>query len=335
MRIFKTPRAEIPDDAMEAYMWRDARMKEEQEGRIDDEGGGRPGGSIESGGDEFDQMKAEELKLLCKEYGLKVSGKKAELQQRLRGHFQLSGSGGGPGESMTRANNTVDDYDGMSVKDLRDACNARGMSSTGKKAALVRELREDDAQIREITAEYMTDPSSSSSSPSTDLSFTATHRKISELLEEAAASGENEALRGILADIKAKNAEEPKYVDIKVTSLGMEPDAFTVSGAPSATSDVLRKLAGDPFADPPKYGKVRRDLYYSVLFPRIDIAKYTNAYLVRDIYTGIRLLRRRSKGPRCMRCFFQSHCDRINRYNDCQLPHKVGDSSLCVSLSLS
>ena len=50
MRIFKTPRAEIPDDAMEAYMWRDARMKEEQEGRIDDEGGGRPGGSIESGG---------------------------------------------------------------------------------------------------------------------------------------------------------------------------------------------------------------------------------------------------------------------------------------------
>ena len=240
-------------------MWRDARMKEEQEGRIDDEGGGRPGGSIESGGDEFDQMKAEELKLLCKEYGLKVSGKKAELQQRLRGHFQLSGSGGGggggPGESRI-----VDDYDAMSVKDLRDACKSRCLSSIGKKAALVRELREDDAQIREITAEYMTDRSSSSSSPSADWSSSATHRKISELLEEAAASGENDALRGILADIKAKNAEEPKYVDIKITSLGMEPDTFTSSGAPSATSDVLRKLAGDPFADPPKYGKVRSDL---------------------------------------------------------------------------
>ncbi len=262
MRIFKTPRSEIPDDAMEAYMWRDARMKEEREGRIDDEGGGQPGGSIESGGDEFGRMKVEELKLLCKEYRLKVSGKKVELQQRLRGHFQLlgSGGGGGPGEPTTRANNIVDDYSAMSVKDLRDACKARALPSIGKKPALVRELREDDASIRELTATYMTHQSSPTSSPSADLSHSAVHRKISELLEEAAASGENDALRRILAGIKAKDTEEPKYVDIKITSLGMEPDTFTSSGAPSATSDVLRKLAGDPFADPPKYGKVRSDL---------------------------------------------------------------------------
>lgn len=221
-------------------------MKEEQEGRMDDDAGRLPG-SIESGGDEFDQMKSEELKLLCKGYGLKISGKKAELQQRLRGHFQMIGSGG------PEAHSNVDDYDSMSVKDLRDSCKTRGVSSTGNKAALVRLLREDDAYIREITAEYMVNDSSSS----TDLSYSLTHRKISELLEEAAESGEHDALRGILADIKAKNMEEPKYVDIKITSLGMEPDTFTSSGAPSATSNVLRKLAGDPFADPPKYGKVR------------------------------------------------------------------------------
>jgi DNA polymerase I-like protein with 3'-5' exonuclease and polymerase domains len=259
VRIFKTAREEIPDDAMEAYRWRNARVKEDQDGRIlttttDGVGGDYHGGqATESAGkDDFDLMKADQLKLLCKEYGLKVSGKKAELQQRLRGHFQLLDSGGSK-ENMSPhgAKNNVDDYDSMSVKDLRDACRVRGVEATGKKSALVKVLREDDAQARELTAAYM----SSSPSSNTDLSYTATHRKISELLEEAAASGENDALKTILDGIKAKNMEEPKYVDVKITSIGMEPDTFTTSGAPSATSDVLRKLAGDPFADPPVYGK--------------------------------------------------------------------------------
>jgi hypothetical protein len=38
--------------------------------------------------------------------------------------------------------------------------------------------------------------------------------------------------------------------------LGLKPEKFTVGGAPSVTADVIRKLAGDPFADPPKYGTV-------------------------------------------------------------------------------
>jgi DNA polymerase I-like protein with 3'-5' exonuclease and polymerase domains len=257
VRIFKTAREEIPDDAMEAYRWRNARVKEDQDGRIlttADGGGGGDGGSSTEliGEDDFDLMKADQLKLLCKEYGLKVSGKKAELQQRLRGHFQLLDSGDISNLSPRGAKNNVDDYDSMSVNDLRDTCRVRGVEATGKKSALVKALREDDAYSREITAAHM---SSSPSSSNTDLSYTATHRKISELLEEAAASGENDALKTILDGIKAKNMEEPKYVDIKITSIGMEPDTFTTSGAPSATSDVLRKLAGDPFADPPVYGK--------------------------------------------------------------------------------
>ena len=260
VRIFKTAREEIPDDAMEAYRWRNARVKEDQDGRImtTADGGGDGGSSTELiGEDDFDLMKADQLKLLCKEYGLKVSGKKAELQQRLRGHFQLLDSGGGGSGDTSNfsprgAKYNVDDYDSMSVNDLRDTCRVRGVEATGKKSALVKALREDDAYTREITAAHM---SSSPSSSNTDLSYTVTHRKISELLEEAAASGENDALKTILDGIKAKNMEEPKYVDIKITSIGMEPDTFTTSGAPSATSDVLRKLAGDPFADPPVYGK--------------------------------------------------------------------------------
>lgn len=180
-------------------------------------------------------MKAADLKLLCKEYGLKVSGKKSELQQRLRGHFQLMKS---PSDAP------LDDYDSMSIEDLQSACQARCLPiSSDKKKALAKALREDDSMTRELTAEYESHKDSS-----------ARDRQISEMLEAAAASGGHDVLQSVLSDIKAKNEEEPKYVDVTITSLGMSPEKFTVSGAPSATADVLKKLAGDPFANPPKYG---------------------------------------------------------------------------------
>eukprot|EP00985_Skeletonema_marinoi_P000223 scaffold60_cov137-Skeletonema_marinoi.AAC.22 len=230
--VFKMPRADISDEAMEAYRERDAQLKAlpRDDGEVD-----------EPEMDEFDQMKAGELKVLCKEYGLKVSGKKAELQQRLRGHFQLMAS------SDSTSDSVIDDYKSMSVQDLRDACKARSIETKGKKKNdLIKDLRDDDSFAREISAEIMKNPQKDSS---------ATYRTISELLEEAVDTGENDALKNILAGIREKNAEEPKYVDVTIKSLGMEPDKFTVGGAPSATADVLRKLAGDPFADPPNYGR--------------------------------------------------------------------------------
>lgn len=234
-KVFKTPRAEIPDDAMEAYRERDANRNKEL--LHDDREMGR-----QPEMDEFDQMKAEDLKVLCKEYGLKVSGKKSELQQRLRGHFQLMASS----PDAAAADSVIYDYKLMSLQDLRDACNARSIVTKGmKKNDLIKELRNDDIYTREITAELMKNPQMDSS---------ATYRTISELLEKAADSGENDALKTILAGIRAKNDVEPKYIDVTIRSLGMEPEKFTVSGAPSATADVLKKLAGDPFANPPNYG---------------------------------------------------------------------------------
>ena len=231
-KVFKTHRADISDEAMEAYRERDAQLKALPR---------EDGAEEEPETDEFDQMKAGELKILCKEYGLKVSGKKAELQQRLRGHFQLMASSGSASDSV------IDDYKSMTVQDLRDACKARSIETKGKKKNdLIKDLRDDDSFAREISAEIMKNPQKDSS---------ATYRTISELLEEAVDTGENDALKTILAGIREKNAQEPKYVDVTIKSLGMEPNKFTVGGAPSATADVLRKLAGDPFADPPNYGK--------------------------------------------------------------------------------
>jgi hypothetical protein len=45
-------------------------------------------------------------------------------------------------------------------------------------------------------------------------------------------------------------------MDVTIRSLGMAPEKYTVGGAPSVTSDVLRKLAGDPYEIPPNYGTV-------------------------------------------------------------------------------
>ncbi len=75
-----------------------------------------------------------------------------------------------------------------------------------------------------------------------------------EALEVAATKGG--VAEEILASIKEKSMEEPKHIDITIRSLGMEAFKHTVGGAPSVTSDVLRKLAGDPFDDPPRYGTV-------------------------------------------------------------------------------
>ena len=90
--------------------------------------------------DDLDHMTAVQLKALCKEHGLKVSGKKSELQERLRGHFLLA------------AKQPQDDYDSMSDDDLRDACKTRGLKDTGKRNALLERLREDSSYLSELVA---------------------------------------------------------------------------------------------------------------------------------------------------------------------------------------
>lgn len=177
-------------------------------------------------------MTAAQLKALCKEHGLKVSGKKAVLQDRLRGHFLLEANGGAP----------QDDYDSMSDDDLRDACKTRGLKETGKRKALLDRLREDACYTRELLAAV---------SPKDNDGYGIVSRAL-----EGAAKG-NSAINDILAEVKQKSTAEPKFVEVTIKSLGMKPEKFTTGGAPSATADVIRKLAGDPFDDDPKFGTVR------------------------------------------------------------------------------
>lgn len=176
-------------------------------------------------------MTAVQLKALCREHGLKVSGRKAELQERLRGHFLLAAS-----------DEPMDDYDSMNDDDLRDACKTRGLKETGKRKALLERLRADSAFSSELLAAM---------SPKDNNGYEI----ISKALEDAAKG--NSAINDILSDIKEKTEAEPKFVEVTIKSLGMTPEKFTTGGSPSATADVIRKLAGDPFDDPPRFGTVR------------------------------------------------------------------------------
>ena len=181
----------------------------------------------DSEGDDLDNMTAVQLKALCKEHGLKVSGRKAELQDRLRQHF-LS----------TRQLDVQeeDDFDKMSDEDLRNSLAVRDLDTSGSRDDLLERIRADTKFMAELSV------------------ATSGYKSISEALQAAANNGG--ATSEILESIKAKSKEEPKFIDVTIRSLGMQPEQFTAGGAPSVTADVLRKLAGDPYENPPKYGSV-------------------------------------------------------------------------------
>jgi hypothetical protein len=178
-------------------------------------------------------MTAVQLKALCKEQGLKISGKKADLQDRLREHFL----------TISNREAITDEFDAMSDVDLKAALTARGLPTTGGREDLLEALREDIKFAQDLQNAVPLDDAQG-------------YRTIGEALEAAAKNGG--ATQEIMTEIRAKSVEKTKYMDVTIKSLGMDPVKETAGGAPSVTADVLRDLAGDPFENPPKYGKVSR-----------------------------------------------------------------------------
>jgi hypothetical protein len=204
-------------------------------------------------------MKAKHLKELCKELGLKLSGKKSELQDRIREHYQSSAA------DIVESKSEQNGLESMSAEDLRDTAIARGLPGAGTKEQLIERLSEDIKAIKELE---------SAMSPSSNEGYVA----LSKVLEEAAAKKDG-ALAEYLAEMKEKSMQLPKYTDVTVTSLSLIPEKYTSGGAPSVTSDVLRGLAGDPFSDEPRYGSVSRSIAdLTTLMPLLDMS---NAFILR------------------------------------------------------
>ncbi|KAG7362751.1 DNA polymerase I [Nitzschia inconspicua] len=215
IRVFKVAREEIPDDAL------DALVNKQRETLDDDK-------TQES--DQLDQMTAAQLKALCKEYELKVSGNKADLKQRIREYLLETPSAEMP----------YDELNEMSLQELKQSLAGRGITvdDTMDPASMINILRNDMQFMSELQTVVSAD-------------FTG-HDTILDALQAAASQGG--ATHEILANLKEKSMEEPKFLNVTIKSLGMKPLKYTAGGAPSVTADVLRQLAGDPSADPPRYG---------------------------------------------------------------------------------
>jgi DNA polymerase I-like protein with 3'-5' exonuclease and polymerase domains len=236
-RIFKVPREEISAEAFEAYQLRDKQLANDPKSEVSQNKAKNDNdlGQLKS-------MNVAQLKTLCKDRGLKVAGKKAELQERLREHFLQQAMG----ESSTSCTDVedMDEFEAMSDSDLRDSLIVRGLPTLGDRQDLLNRIR-DDIKMTSVLLSHKTAMDRDG------------YDSIARILEQAAKKeGDGGgALSSILRDFELKSEELPKFVNVKITSVQkLQPVSYTAGGAPSVTADVIRKLAGDPFADPPKYG---------------------------------------------------------------------------------
>ena len=166
-------------------------------------------------------MKVAQLKDMCKELGLKLSGKKSELQDRIRGHLLLSSSsssssslsdGDDPDAPPSISLNEADDFEKMSDDDLRHACAGRGIDDGGDRKSLTRRLRDDHAYSSEVRSAVLMEGYED------DVDG---YRRISDALQRLDCGV---AFREMLSELKEKEKEEPKFVDVTITSIGMKPD---------------------------------------------------------------------------------------------------------------
>lgn len=134
--------------------------------------------------------------------GLKVGGKKAELKERLRGHFLSQDDN----EDETGLNN--DDFDGMDDDSLRHTCVTRGLPDRGNRKALLKRLREDSAYANELlSANCPRDKD--------------TYKRISEALALATKNDSSGVMAEVMGAVMEKETTDSKYVDIHIKSIGM------------------------------------------------------------------------------------------------------------------
>lgn len=190
-------------------------------------------------GAKIDGMTAVKLKAMCKEHGLKVSGKKSDLQERLREYFVANGS---------IKEKVHDEFESMSDGDLRDALVVRGLSGSGERSEVRNSSYHTIIIIPFILLQNFLTPLQLLARIRNDVEYAQGVMKasspnnvdgyiaLSDALE-AAAKVDGSKLSEILAEVRSKAQAEPKFMDVTITSLGLSPHKFTAGGAPSVTAD--------------------------------------------------------------------------------------------------
>lgn len=131
----------------------------------------------------------------------------------------------------------------LTLAEMKDECRKREVKVTGTRAALLNRLMEDDYK-KQVT--NMTEAELDRECSLKGLATTGTQEEKVLLLQQ------DFTFQQSLQDITL--AAPKKQREINIRSIGMIPQVFTPSGVPAVSGPVLRQLAGDPSADPPRWG---------------------------------------------------------------------------------
>jgi hypothetical protein len=167
-----------------------------------------------------------ELKALCKELGLKQSGTKSEVQEKIARSLPRAKTNG----KEEFSSGTHDDFEAMSDDDLRCSLIARGLNSVGTEKAAPGSLA--------LTTAHMLRNSVKGVKALKDRDG---YETISQALQ-AAADRDGGSLQDILGEVREKASAQSKYVEVRIKSIGMTPEVYTNGGAPSATAKVIPGL---------------------------------------------------------------------------------------------
>jgi hypothetical protein len=183
------------------------------------------------------EMDMAELKALLKVRGLKISGKKSDLFERLIFFDNALKNSNRGGDKMT---------DNMAVDELEDICKTRGISipHNADKSTLINLLQQDMDLLKK--GNLIIDEKN--------------NMLMTQLLKGPATKGSSSASSTSSPDEEEENISSKlkKYREISITTLGMKPSAFTPTGVPQVSASVLKKMAGsNPFdGTSPVYGEV-------------------------------------------------------------------------------
>lgn len=152
-----------------------------------------------------------------------------------------------------------DEWETMSLTELKAACKEHGFKVSGTKAQLQGRLRGEEvdysAEWKAMTKEELQNAASARAlNPDAKATKTQLVKMLTEDSIAMAAINQGVKEQEAAAAAAAPQEKWSKFRDITVVGLGMTATKTTAAGQPATSADVLRKLAGDPEADPPRWG---------------------------------------------------------------------------------
>jgi len=232
-----------------------------QQAQQQEQAQGVQAGSALIRGSELEQrlntLKAVDLKDLCKKRGLKCSGKKSVLIERILKASEMpsadegaDGSGEMPG-LMSRE----EKLSSKKVAELKQICKKFNIPfrSNDKKSVLIAKIKADLEYLKGLQNVSEDQILGSGSSGSGSGSTESSKAEGSEAEDSESFADMVDRLYSERSEAQAAAAKKKRF-EFKVQSLKLPPTKYTTGGWPAVSADVLRALAGDPKADPPEYG---------------------------------------------------------------------------------